>query len=276
MVFEGEQDLLPSSRHPRSLGHLRPTSINFAAIMMELRLSYPNFALIPTKLMHPPTALYSFKKLPAEIRLDIWKQAIEDSPGMIHCIQPFYINHPPLAQACHESRQEIKQYYYLRRSQQEHKDFRFYINYEKDTLYLNHKFNLSGRKTSDLSGALESSMKYYRLWLSPVKFLAINLKEGRQLVDSASGTIGLWSMLYVACPRLETLIIVVDGPVNNRKAVFQKLHNIAGPEDLGSHNKWKWHALLFLYESLLRVQKKGGLRDLKLRIVNIDVGNAEI
>jgi 2EXR family len=209
--------------------------------MMEFRLTYPNFALIPTKRTHAPTTLHSFKKLRTEIRLDIWKQAIEDSPGMLHCIQPFYINHPPLAQACHESRQEIKQYYYLRRSQQEqeqgHKDFRFYIDYEKDTLYLNHKFNLSGRKTLDLSGALESSTKYYRHWLSPVKFLPINLKEGRKLVDSASGTVGLWSMLYVACPKLETLIIVVDGPVNNRKAVFQKLRKVAGPEDLGSHNK---------------------------------------
>jgi hypothetical protein len=224
--------------------------------------------------MHPPTTLHSFKRIPTEIRLDIWKQAIEDLPGMIHCIQPFYINHPPLAQACHESRQEIKQYYYLRRSQQEHKGFRFYINYEKDTLYLNHKFNLSVKKTLNLSGALESSMKYYRHWLSPVRFLAVNLKEARKLVDSASGTVGLWSMLYVACPELETLIIVVDGPVNNRKVVFQKLHNVAGPEDLGSHHhKWKWHSLLFLYESLLRVQQKGGWRDLKLRIVNIDIGN---
>jgi hypothetical protein len=117
-------------------------------------------------------------------------------------------------------------------------------------------------------------MKYYRNWLSPVRFLAINLKEARKLVDSASGTVGLWSMLHVACPKLETLFIVVNGPVNHQKVVFQKLHNVAGPEDLGSyHHKWKWHALLFLYESLLRVQQQGGWRGLKLRIVNIDIGN---
>jgi hypothetical protein len=140
-------------------------------------------------------------------------------------------------------------------------------------MYLNHMFNLSGRKTSNSSGALEASTKYYRHWLSPVKFLGINIKEARKLVNSASGATSLWSMLYVACPKLETLIIVVDGPVNNRKVVFKKLHNVAGPEDLGSHHKWKWHALLFLYESLLRVQQKGAWRDLKLRIVNIDIGN---
>jgi hypothetical protein len=125
-----------------------------------------------------------------------------------------------------------------------------------------------------LSGALESSMKYYRHWLSPIRFLAINIKEARKLVNSASGAVGIWSMLYVACPKLETLFIVVNGPFNNRKVTFQKLHNVAGPEDLGSHDKWKWYALLFLYESLLRMQQKGGWRDLKLTIVNIDTGNA--
>ena len=70
---------------------------------------------------------------------------------------------------------------------------------------------------------------------------------------------------------LETLYIVVDGPVNNWKVTFQKLNNVAGPEGLGSPQKW--HALLFLNDSLLEVQHKGSWKDLKLRIVNIDIEN---
>ncbi|KAL2075565.1 hypothetical protein VTL71DRAFT_508 [Oculimacula yallundae] len=161
----------------------------------------------------PLTEFTYFPKLPYELRHMIFKIAIRDSDPRILAIQPQYRQNPALTQVCSQSREACAKYYHYCASRQRIKNFRFFIDYEKDVLYLNVPFTLRGGK-AELS-VLQATHSIYPEFLELISNLAMNLKEVHNLSGPHRGQYTLWSMLEEWCPNLKEVKVVVNNfPAN--------------------------------------------------------------
>ncbi|CZS95589.1 uncharacterized protein RAG0_05189 [Rhynchosporium agropyri] len=161
----------------------------------------------------PLTEFKYFPKLPYELRHMVFTIAIKDSAPRILGIQPQYREHPALMQVCTQSRTICTKFYHYCASRQRTKIFRFYIDYQKDVLYMNHPFTLLGGK-AQLS-VIQATHSIYPEFLELIETLSMNLKEVRNLTGFHRGTNTLWRMLANWCPAVKELKIVINNfPVN--------------------------------------------------------------
>ncbi|KAH6724222.1 hypothetical protein BKA61DRAFT_25800 [Leptodontidium sp. MPI-SDFR-AT-0119] len=233
---------------------------------------------LPTASVSPPTnastvfaPLTTFKyfpKLPYELRRMIFIIAIRNSLPRILAIQPQYREHPGLIQTNHEARDACAKYYHYCASKQRTKLFRFFIDYQKDILYLNHPFTLLGGKCQ--LSPLQATHSIYPEFLELIETLAMNQKEVRNLAGSHRGKNTIWNMLSRWCPNLKELKIVVNNfptnglfldflPIKTAKQYTQmipKSKQLAMEEISAGFKKAK--------------SEEGILKDLKMRLVLVD------
>ncbi|PVH89620.1 hypothetical protein DL98DRAFT_647352 [Cadophora sp. DSE1049] len=216
----------------------------------------------------PLTEFKYFPKLPFELRNMIYVIAIKDSSPRILAIQPQYREHPGLIQACKESREVCAKYYYYCASKQRCKVFRFFIDYQKDVLYLNHPFTLLGGKCQQ--SPLQSTHSIYPEFLELIETLAMNLKEVRNLSGDHRGKNTIWSMLSKWCPNLKELRVVVNNfPTNGLFLDFKPIKTSKQYDQM--IEKSQQRAVEEISVSFKKAKKDLGLmKDLKMRLVLID------
>jgi hypothetical protein len=142
---------------------ITPTENNLTPAKDDEALKSLPFTRTDLTTFHP-------RKLAPEIRVMIWKFAAEDIPGRAVCIQPIYDNTPGLINTWVKARAEGEKRFKNCKSTQESVDFRIFINYDKDILYLNHKFR-NGKKC--MNSVLQAAIQVYPSWMMPVQNLAI-------------------------------------------------------------------------------------------------------
>ncbi|KAH7342704.1 hypothetical protein BKA65DRAFT_552321 [Rhexocercosporidium sp. MPI-PUGE-AT-0058] len=216
----------------------------------------------------PLTSFKYFPKLPYELRRMIFIIAIEDSLPRILAIQPQYRDHPSLIQINHEARDACAKYYHYCASKQRTKLFRFFIDYQKDILYLNHPFTLLGGKCQ--LSPLQATHSIYPEFLELIETLAMNLKEVRNLSGNHRGKNTIWNMLNRWCPKLKELKIVVNNfPMNGLFLDFLPIKTAKQYAQMIPKNKQE--VVEEVSMGFKKARKEGGiLMELKMRLVVVD------
>ena len=194
--------------------------------------------------------------------------AIKDSAPRILAIQPQYREHPGLIQAWKESREACTKYYYYCASKQRCKMFRFFIDYQKDVLYLNHPFTRLGGKCQQ--SPLQSTHTLYPEYLELIETLAMNLKEVRNLSGDHRGKNTIWLMLSKWCPNLKELRVVVNNfPANGLFLDFKPIKTAKQYSAMIEKKQQK--SVEEISISFKKAKKDLGLMtELKMRLVLID------
>lgn len=201
-----------------------------------------------------------FSSLPAELRLKIWNFAIDGIPKQILSIQPKQSCVPSIIQACPESRYEAQRTYSKRTTHPAAGECHYYINHEKDTLYLNNSLGLRATAT----------MHYHSL--RPVQHLAISFQQLAHLTSFwvSQRELDLWNLLQCYTPELKTLYIVVGtqekGKQGKRKNV--EFVEISGEEAYMSFcDRDERRQLIEASKSFELAQKNGLWKGLRLKMV---------
>ncbi|KAK0128569.1 hypothetical protein ONS95_000533 [Cadophora gregata] len=216
----------------------------------------------------PLTEFKYFSKLPFELRSMIYVIAIKDYSPRILAIQPQYREHPGLIHAWKESHEACTKYYYYCASKQRCKFFRFFIDYRKDILYLNHPFTLLGGKCQQ--SPLQSTHTIYPEFLELIETLAMNLKEVRNLSGDHRGKNTIWLMLSKWCPNLKELKVVVNNlPTNGLLLDFKPIMTAKVYKEMIDIPKQR--AIEEISGSFKKAKKHYGLvTELQMRLVVID------
>ncbi|KAG4429008.1 hypothetical protein IFR05_015504 [Cadophora sp. M221] len=227
----------------------------------------PTFSNTPT-VFGPPTTFKYFLKLPYELRRMIFIIAIRNSLPRILAIQPQYREHPGLTQVNHEARDACTKYYHYCASKQRTKLFRFFTDYQKDILYLNHPYTLLGGK-AQLS-PLQATHSIYPEFLELIETLAINLKEVHNLAGSHRGKNTIWNMLNRWCPNLKELKIVINNfPTNGLFLDFIPIKTAKQyAQMIPKGKKVIMEEISVAFRKAKR--EEGILNDLKMRLVLVD------
>ncbi|KAH7419323.1 hypothetical protein BKA64DRAFT_751775 [Cadophora sp. MPI-SDFR-AT-0126] len=217
----------------------------------------------------PLTEFNYFPKLPFELRNMIFVIAVKDSSPRILAIQPQYREHPGLIHACKDSREVCTKYYYYCASKQRCKNFRFFIDYQKDVLYLNHPFTLLGGRSQQ--SPLQATHSLYPEFLELIETLAMNLKEVRNLSGEHRGKNTLWLMLSKWCPNLKELRVVVNNfPANGLILKFMPIKTTKQYDKMIEKPKQR-AGVQVISNSFKKAQTDHGfMTHLKMRLVLID------
>ncbi|KAE8444896.1 hypothetical protein EG329_014144 [Mollisiaceae sp. DMI_Dod_QoI] len=160
-----------------------------------------NKALFPT-----------FKKLPIEIQLQIWNDAIADIGPRVVTLAPKSGEVPALLHACHDSRKEAKKIFSslvnLGIGFGQVKGFEALVNYHTDIVFLTEM-----RYTREPgNNPLAYAMNFYSELLKPVKKLAIKMGHfgysdfHRTWIKEHY----FWDKLSAACPNIEELVFDLE------------------------------------------------------------------
>ncbi|KAI9051321.1 hypothetical protein LZ554_004368 [Drepanopeziza brunnea f. sp. 'monogermtubi'] len=225
----------------------------------------------------PLEAFTVFGNLAPELRQMIWEYALEDSAPRILAIQPEYHNHPPLVHACHESRRicsEDENIYYIS-SVQRCRVFRYFVNYQKDTIYLNHTFSRLGGKVHN--STIQATHAMYPQVLDLAENLAINVREFRSLTGGHRNPQNtLWTMLTAWCPNLKCLSIVA----NNFPSSGLVIDFIEVPPTAAAYTamipKGQVEAIQDIQRAWSSHKRKGAIGDFATRVVLVDMDAGRI
>jgi hypothetical protein len=165
----------------------------------------------PEVLSNPLTTFHPFPKLPPELRLRVWRYAIPCIPSRIISLQPSHLDVPGPLQACHESGEEAKKTITILKSGQPTFPFILFIDYAKDTVYLNRRFTNPAKDC--YPSTIHGAIRFHKDVLKEVRVLAMNVKDMNDLTTAYRGwKWGLWVQLKEHCPEVKKICLVVDGP----------------------------------------------------------------
>jgi hypothetical protein len=247
---------LYTSKKARSLSPKSAKNISVALIQDEnLRSVERSFHLFP--------------KFPPELRLRIWKHAIVAIGGRIVCLQPTAKDMVPgVLHASRESRKEAKKTFSIVKSSQPALLFTLFINYAKDTIYLNRWFMDPAKEC--YPSVAHGAIHFYKGVMKEVKVLAMNLGDLYYLTSSyRGGKRDLWELLHENCPNLNMVKLVIDGPVKGRTNIqFRRLLQSSNCNRSEFFNRHK--NLCYVMASLVTAGDKGFCKSVSRALVSID------
>lgn len=110
--------------------------VDFGKIRNKLGLSFPSFAVVPTKPYHPPEEFHLFKKLPPELQVSIWRYAMDDIGARVVTLQSEKCSIPGVIQACQVSRYEARKKFKFCVARNGFDRIYRFLDMEKDLLHL--------------------------------------------------------------------------------------------------------------------------------------------
>jgi hypothetical protein len=119
---------------------------------------------------------------------------------------------------------------------------------------------------------LHGAIHFYKDVLEEVRVLAMNLKDMNRLTTAyRGGKFDLWEILHLNCPKLSKLLIVIDGPIQDKvtdKIEFRRLHRLLDMK----HDDFpqRQTQLLQVLASRFAANKKGLWKQLIVDLVSID------
>lgn len=160
---------------------------------------------------------HPFPKFPPELRLKVWKYAIIAIPPRVICLQPEVEEVVPgVLQTCTESREEAKKTFSIVESSQPTLSFAIYVNFAKDTVYLKGRFIDPAKEC--YPSVVHGAVHFYKGVMREVRVLAMNLMDMYHLTSAyRGGNRDLWEILHENCPKLDMIMLVIDGQAKGVK-----------------------------------------------------------